>query len=190
VSTKNTFFKPSSQVNPSLLVYAAVVPMACTNGIMNVGEQALSTDPAGDNQTELPTDHDSDTDTHDTSTDVPECEDHGVHYADHCWYLGERGESCIDVCEARGGYNEATATIVGSPDQGGSWEACRDIVRLMGFEDEVGAGYRDEGEENGFGCHFWEDVIWWLYRPDLTPEAGFNEAQRICSCHATNNPMR
>jgi hypothetical protein len=182
-------------------IYPAVVSTACTSGIMNVGEQAISSDPvtsldSTDQFVEQNSDTDSreqnsDTDSYETTSTVDvECEDNGLYYTDYCWYLGARGESCIDVCEERGGYNEATAAVVGIPEQGGTWEACRDIVRLLGFEGEVGAGYRDDGDREGFGCHFWEGDIWWLYRPDLTPEARFPDAERICSCHATITPMQ
>lgn len=154
---------------------------ACTNGIMNVGEQPLPTDPATDTDTTSDQPHGTEALDAASASDVA-CGDGGVQYADHCWFLGSGGESCIEVCADRGGFDDATINIVGTPDQGGSWEACRDIIRLMGFDGEVGAGYRVEEEGGGVGCHLWDGELWWLYRPDLTPEARFSSASRICAC--------
>ncbi len=156
---------------------------SCTNGVMNVGEPSFF-----GTETGTATDTDSDTPGDDTaSVDEPvstntdtDCKG-GVSYENLCWFLGDLDESCMEVCAERGGIDETAASIIGSPEQSGTWTACRDIVRLLGILGEVAAGYRTDGA--GLGCHIWDDgEIWWLYSPDFDPGARMPNAQLVCGC--------
>lgn len=152
---------------------------------MNVGGLPESDSTSVD--TDTPTGGSEDTqpfgDTEEDTDNVDgDCVAGGVWYASNCWYLGEGGENCVEVCATRGGYSDATSTITGTPSEGGGWEACRDIFRLMGYDDEVGAASRLSLSSEGLGCHVWEDEFWWLLHPDVNPEASYPVAERVCAC--------
>jgi hypothetical protein len=162
-------------VRIGLLSFLIVIFVSCTNGIMNVGIAPFN-----------PLDTETET-VVDTASDGADAGDRcgigGVWYQNLCWFLGEFYESCIDVCTGRGGYDETAASIIGTPDQNGTWAACRDIVRLMGYTGEVAAGYRSEGP--GLGCHIWDNgEIWWLYSPDFDPASSISSASMVCGCKA------
>jgi hypothetical protein len=168
-------------LTPVLLMLAA-----CTGGIMNVGEPDEKE--SSDTQTGFP--RDTETATH-PLTPAPDggapatddsCSDDGVAYASGCWYLGAYGESCDIVCSDKGGYNPLTETVVGTPEQGGSSTACQEIIRKMGFEDEVTTGFRKNSDE-GVGCHLWDDgEFWWLYSPEFDPSVCIDAARIVCAC--------
>ncbi|MBN2344520.1 MAG: hypothetical protein JXX29_01520 [Deltaproteobacteria bacterium] len=165
-----------------------IVALGCTDGVMNVGA-ALMGDSESDRNVAESTDIDG-SDSVATDTEIGTdsdygnivCDDGGVGYADHCWYLGEAGDNCIEVCEVHGGYSDATSFVTGTPSEGGDWEECRNIFRRMGFDGEVGAASRLSLSSEGLGCHIWNDGLWWLIHPDVNPEAAYSVAERVCAC--------
>ncbi len=106
----------------------------------------------------------------------------GVTHRGACWYLGELGQSCDEVCEEHGGYSERTASSVGTEAQGGSVETCATVLDVLGWPGEVESGSRSDGQ--GLGCHvFGTDLaLWWLRSPDLDAAALHEKAMRACIC--------
>jgi hypothetical protein len=114
---------------------------------------------------------------------TPACGPEGALLWDICWYLGDPGQSCQEVCESRGGYHEDTPQYVGTTGQGGSIEECNAIFDALGYLSTVNEGYRGDGL--GLGCHRWNDgVLWWLESPDFDPGDGTGGAQLVCGCNA------
>ena len=187
---KEMFDPTKSHVVPSiLLILLAMYSNSCSDGVMNVGgPEALSgidvdtsTDTFGTVPIDTSTIYD-DTDTN-TDTDTEGCLNDGVRYAYQCWYLGEIGENCIQVCADKGGANNATSTVTGTPSEGGTWWSCRNIFRKMGYSNDVGAAYRPIGENQGLGCHIWNETFWWLVTPDVNLNAVNAAAARVCACN-------
>ena len=57
----------------------------------------------------------------------------GAQYDGHCWYLGEFGESCEEVCltHGHGAYSAQTATYMRTDTQGGGLKTCQDILDAL-----------------------------------------------------------
>ena len=166
---------------PAIAVVSAVMG-ACTDGVMNVGKEPHSgsdMETATVDTSAFSTDDSSSTDELSTDSDAI-CKE-GVAYENLCWFVGNMGEGCVETCTEHGGDDETAASVIGSPEQRGTWTACRDIVRLLGISGEVAAGYRTDGA--GLGCHIWDDgEIWWLYSPVYDPNATVANARRVCGC--------
>jgi hypothetical protein len=103
-----------------------------------------------------------------------------------CWYLGELDQACAEVCATRGGVNPASTASIGTPEQGGSIEACAAILAALG-EPAAGlqAGFRED--ELGLGCHVFVDAAgaasaWWLTEPDFAPTVSSPNASIVCGC--------
>ncbi|MFO8074050.1 MAG: hypothetical protein R6V85_19500 [Polyangia bacterium] len=95
----------------------------------------------------------------------------GTFYKGARWYSGDAGESCADVCEGRGGYDEATRTVAGS--DGGNVD-CRLLLGTLG------SGYPYAG---GVGCVYVTDLSM-RYR-DVAPttsSASCPTCRRACAC--------
>ena len=86
------------------------------------------------------------------------------------------------MCNAHGGYDDATGQYVGTESQGGSLAECGQIFVALGYAGDVNAGYRDD--ELGLGCHRWSDgVLWWLEEyPAFDPDDSHGGAQIACGC--------
>ncbi len=109
----------------------------------------------------------------------PECG--GVSYEEVCWYLGERAESCRDVCEERGGFDENALDFVGTAQQGGSLEHCARLLELLGASQPAREGRRVDGA--GVGCHLYgSEEAWWLTAPAFDANDSLPTARRVCGC--------
>jgi len=99
-----------------------------------------------------------------------------------CWHLGDLGDSCVDTCADRGGYDERGTPIIGSDAQGGSLEQCTVILEaLLGEEADTNDNNNDDA---GVGCHLRgddEDRVW-LEEADFAPDESDAEARIACSC--------
>ena len=110
----------------------------------------------------------------------------GVPLGDVCWYLGELGQTCNGVCASRGGFDAASLAFIGSPEQGGSLEACDAILQALGEAPAlVTEGFRDD--DLGFGCHLFVDAAgatsgWWLTAPAFAPTVSDPSARLVCGC--------
>ena len=69
-----------------------------------------------------------------------------------CWYLGELDQSCNDVCDERGGFDDATTTWAGAreADDRSNIDICMLFAEAFGFE------VFDDGDNiagtDDFGC--------------------------------------
>ncbi len=115
---------------------------------------------------------------------VPACG--GALLQGSCWYLGDVGEACVDVCATRGGFAQASAALIGTPAQGGSVEGCTAVLQALGaLPGVVTEGFREDGL--GLGCHLYleltgAEVAWWLTSPDLSPQAFSTQSRQACGC--------
>jgi hypothetical protein len=60
---------------------------------------------------------------------APTCS--GVEIAGACWYKGDPGESCTDVCQDHGGYNDATLNFAGS---NGTLDQCKEVLAGLSMQ--------------------------------------------------------
>jgi hypothetical protein len=103
-----------------------------------------------------------------------------------CWYLGDVGQACADVCATHAGFSLASAALVGTPAQGGSIEGCTAVLQaLAALPGLVNEGFREDGL--GLGCHLFveatgTEVAWWLTSPDLSPQAFSAQSRQVCAC--------
>lgn len=98
-----------------------------------------------------------------------------------CWYLGPDGESCQQVCRGRGGYDPAMAAQVGTESQGGSADACDEVLAALG--QPVPATIANRPDNLGFGCHLFGAESYWLrLMPDFSPTAAAATARVACAC--------
>lgn len=115
---------------------------------------------------------------------VPACG--GVLLAGTCWYLGNVGQACDDVCLTRGGFSTASMAWIGTPAQGGSVEGCTAVLQaLAALPGVVTEGFREDGL--GLGCHLYveaagTEAAWWLTSPDLSPQAFSTQSRQACGC--------
>jgi hypothetical protein len=103
-----------------------------------------------------------------------------------CWYLGDVGQACADVCATHAGFSPASAGLIGTPAQGGSIEGCTAVLQALGaLPGLVSEGFREDGL--GLGCHLFveaagTEVAWWLTSPDLSPQAFSAQSRQVCAC--------
>lgn len=115
---------------------------------------------------------------------VPACS--GAPLGGVCWYLGELDQTCNAACAIHGGVDPASITFIGTPDQGGSLEACAAILQALGEPPgPVTDGFRDD--DLGFGCHLFVDPAgatsaWWLTAPAFAPTVASPSARLVCGC--------
>jgi hypothetical protein len=181
-----------------VVVFIAVAFAACggdaPGGFPDAGGGDTDTD--ADTDTDVDTDTDADTDTDsdtdsDTGTDTGTetgtetgsetaigCD--GVLLWEICWYFGEAGLSCDEVCAAHGGCADAAAEHVGTVDQGGSLDACVELFAALGVDGAVTEGTQTDGM--GLGCHAWDTGLWWLNTPAFDPAASADPARIVCGC--------
>jgi hypothetical protein len=114
----------------------------------------------------------------------PECG--GAQVGGACWYLGELDQTCNGACASHGGVDPGAAAFIGTPEQGGSLEACAAILEALGEPPAlVMDGFRDDGL--GFGCHLFVDAAggtsaWWLSAPAFAPTVSDPSARLVCGC--------
>jgi hypothetical protein len=150
--------------------------------IEDAGDTATSSadvDTDTDDQVDTDTDDQVDTDT-DTATG-PACA--GIALGGVCWYMGNKGEPCSLVCAGRGGYNEATRTMIGSD---GSDDACLYVLEALG---KAGLFNPDLVEPEPVGCCA-QDMGPSQFRttrvesPPTTATAQAQYKYRACGCNA------
>lgn len=115
---------------------------------------------------------------------APQCDSGGQPYAGGCWYMGVLDQSCQEVCASRGGVSPVTASVVGTPAQGGSRIRCQQVLSVLGYRGNVSAGTRSDGL--GLGCHRRSNGrLWWLQRPNFNPASKTRGggAQLACACN-------
>jgi hypothetical protein len=103
-----------------------------------------------------------------------------------CWYLGPDGESCVEVCDERGGFNPAAIAVIGTASQGGSIESCSALLEVLDgtANQEVVQGTQVEGF--GVGCHLFDAQAgywWWLESPDFSEGASLAGGSIVCGCN-------
>jgi hypothetical protein len=103
-----------------------------------------------------------------------------------CWYLGELDQACDSVCASHGGFDPSSTAWTGTPEQGGSIEACAALLEALGEPPaSVTEGFRED--ELGFGCHLFVDEAgatsaWWLTAPAFSPAVSNPSARLVCGC--------
>jgi hypothetical protein len=103
-----------------------------------------------------------------------------------CWYLGAVGNACEDVCSTHGDVDTSATASIGTPEQGGSLEACTGILQALGaLPGAVTEGYREDAL--GFGCHLFLDAggaasAWWLTAPEFSAAVSNPNARVVCGC--------
>jgi hypothetical protein len=108
----------------------------------------------------------------------------GHSYAGICWYLGDPGWSCDGVCSDHGQYADQATRLIGTPAQGGTVDACKAVLNVLGVPALVVTVGVRANTSQGFGCHLFGATAtpWWLTDPPFRPLA-FNENARIaCGC--------
>jgi hypothetical protein len=93
-----------------------------------------------------------------------------------CWFVGERGESCAEVCAQRGfAYDEQTATVAGS-----DLDICQAILG-------DGIPSRVDDCSEGLGCFLdtSNPTVVLCTDPPTTAEASLGFIQRACACRDT-----
>jgi hypothetical protein len=97
--------------------------------------------------------------------------------------LTNAGNSCSNYCSSRGGYDEATESIVGTANQGGSRSKCEDIFNALGYSGGVNEGTHNSGL--GVGCNLWTDngSRWWCRHPSRDPDVGLDRLRMVCACN-------
>lgn len=116
------------------------------------------------------------------------CSDDGGRFAAHsCWYKGERGESCSDVCDQAGiFYDPATASYCGSIADGGDTWRCHRISRLFGGR--RGWEISNAGDIGTLGCvQFRNTTLHFNHGPTL-PDARDSAYNRLCACTRDHCP--
>ena len=103
-----------------------------------------------------------------------------------CWYLGDLDQACDTVCAPHGGFDPSSTAWTGTPEQGGSIEACTALLEALGAPPaSVTEGFRED--ELGFGCHLFVDEAgatsaWWLTAPAFSPAVSNPSARLVCGC--------
>lgn len=109
----------------------------------------------------------------------------GAELGEVCWYLGDAGQNCAEVCSDHAGVSPSAAELVGVRSQGGSLEECAQILDLLGSRAEVSQGMRSDGL--GLGCHLYGQgsnvAAWWLDSPAYSADASLSPALRVCGCN-------
>jgi hypothetical protein len=110
---------------------------------------------------------------------LPACA--GARARNLCWYFGPLNNSCLQVCSARGGYDSRMVGIVGSTPQGGTVEACNEVLAALGLDGTATPARRTD--DKGYGCHEWGGDLWWLdSAPDFRPDVAGTSARIACAC--------
>jgi hypothetical protein len=122
----------------------------------------------------------------------------GVIVGGYCWYLGDLGQSCSEVCASHGGYHDATRTYAGS--EGSSSNCWQVLDALHAPQGDSAIIYYDCGTYlGGIGCSLYSYLKGtsgsvtrrYCVSPTTTPDAkndswygyehrGFN---RTCACN-------
>jgi hypothetical protein len=97
-----------------------------------------------------------------------------------CWYLGELGRSCQQVCASHGQAAPEAASHVGTVSQGGSLSECATLFGLLGVGGVPTSVSRSDGL--GLGCHLYNQAPWWLRTPNFSASSSYAKATLVCGC--------
>jgi hypothetical protein len=98
-----------------------------------------------------------------------------------CWYFGAFDNSCQQVCSSRGGYDARTPGVVGTVAQGGSVQACNEVLAALGQSGSATPARRSD--DKGYGCHLWGSDLWWIENmPAFSPSVAGPSARIACAC--------
>jgi hypothetical protein len=110
---------------------------------------------------------------------LPACA--GARVRDLCWYFGPLNNSCLQVCSSRGGYDSRMVGVVGTTSQGGTVEACNEVLAALGLNGTATPARRTD--DKGYGCHQWGADLWWIdSAPDFRPDVAGTSARVACAC--------
>jgi hypothetical protein len=122
----------------------------------------------------------------------------GEYGSSACYYLGEAGKSCSDVCSikralpipqcsqaityTRDGVasDRVTLPYLGTAKQGGDITKCNSLLALFNLP-SAEAGTRINPVE-GLGCHVFPPKSWWLIEPPTAASGASPGAERVCGC--------
>jgi len=96
-----------------------------------------------------------------------------------CWFLGDPGQSCTEVCTSNGlVYDENTRTVAGSD---GTMDACMTLQGILGV---LTGGCVPGACTDGFGCSYDTATKNPLYctSPPTTADAANVDIERVCAC--------
>jgi len=96
-----------------------------------------------------------------------------------CWFLGDVGQSCTDLCTSKGlVYDENTRTVAGSD---GTMDACMTLQSVLGV---LVGGCQPLLCADGLGCSYDTDNTTPLYctSPPTTADAASGDIERVCAC--------
>lgn len=99
-----------------------------------------------------------------------------------CWYLGAGGENCNEACASHDGFDERSLSLVGLSGQGGSFQACTEVMAGLGQQPPI-YGYRTD--PYSIGCHVFPDgSSWWLNDAShpFGPEDRYASVRIACAC--------
>ncbi len=97
----------------------------------------------------------------------------------YCWYYGDAGESCEDVCDSHGGYNEATNTVAGAG--AGSYDNCSAILDTLAPATTWGSTHPDASNVGCIVDNRW-DQRYYVTSP-TTAAASCPTCLRACACN-------
>lgn len=113
----------------------------------------------------------------------------GVAVGGACWYYGEIGDSCDDVCALHGGYDDRTRTYAGSA---GTDSQCMQVLEALQVLEDTDGQLTVYSEDQGLGCHVWEIALgteglraqWNRSLTPTTPQAASADPwmRRACVC--------
>jgi hypothetical protein len=110
---------------------------------------------------------------------LPACA--GARVRNLCWYFGALNNSCLQVCSSRGGYDSRMVGVVGSTPQGGTVQACNEVLAALGLNGTATPSRRTD--DKGYGCHQWGADLWWIdSAPDFRPDVAGTSARVACAC--------
>lgn len=110
---------------------------------------------------------------------LPDCA--GARVGDLCWYFGALNNSCLQVCSSHAGYDSRMVGVVGTMSQGGTVEACNEVLAALGINGTATPARRSD--DKGYGCHEWGGDLWWIgSAPDFRPDVAGTSARVACAC--------
>ena len=128
--------------------------------------------------------------------------DGGVEIGGGCWYYGDRGLSCNDVCADKGGYNERTETYANNKGQ--NTAQCVKVLNSLSFY-QIDKGHKPEDYSAArFGGYVYQKQPWvynmqnrktgcatyygslpgkWVDTSPAKADASYPNLKRACSCN-------
>lgn len=108
---------------------------------------------------------------------APQCG--GVMVGSYCWYRGGQGQSCVSVCQSRGGVTRGTISYAGSS---GSLRNCQAVLDALRLGSGTAVDYDSSAGPYAQGCALGLGVRRrYLYGATNQTDVG-PYSQRACSC--------